>query len=113
MLTAMMLVAVAIALVNPFHFWMPSVAHMLMLGLTVVVFGVFSIFVFSENGGDEREETHKMFTGRAAFLAGGAVLLCGIVVQSFADTLDPWLVGALVVMVMAKVCVRYYYARYR
>jgi hypothetical protein len=43
-----------------------------------------------------------MLAGRIAFLAGSAILLLGIVVQTYFHALDPWLVAALAAMVIAK-----------
>ena len=108
---ALVLLALAFALVNPMDLWMPDSAHMLVLAAAVVVAGAFGMFVLAERTGDEREESHKMLAGRAAFFAGGIVLLLGIVVQSLAHVLDAWLVYALVAMVFAKIAARMYSER--
>ncbi len=113
MISAAVFTALAICLVNPFGFWMPTMVHMLVLGAAVFVFGLFSIFVFAERGGDERDIEHRGYASRAAFLAGGAVLLIAVVIQTFAHTLDPWLVGALFAMMVGKTAARWYSARYR
>lgn len=112
-ISAVILVAVAVTLANPFHMWMPTMAHMTLLAAAVVFFGVFNIFVFAERSVDERDEMHKTLAGRWAFLVGGAVLLLGIVMQSLSDSLDPWLVWALLAMVVAKVVMRFYSAFYK
>src|SRR3989344_88728 len=93
---------IAFFLVNPFHVWMPSEAHMALLAAAVATFGAFAVFVLREHAGDEREDRHRSFAGRVAFLSGSAVLLLGIVLQSIAHTLDPWLVTALLVMLLGK-----------
>ena len=97
-----------VALANPMHLWMPDMAHMAMLGGAVVIFGIFAAFVLRESAADEREGTHRMFAGRAAFLAGTASLLLGIVYESYYDTLDTWLVAVLVIMVVTKIAARLY-----
>ncbi len=107
-ISALALVVLAVLLVNPFAIWMPTMMHMLVLGIAVVVFGIFCVFALAERTEDERGETHKARAGRAAFLAGGSVLIVGIILQTFAHALDPWLVGALVGMVVAKVFSRLY-----
>jgi hypothetical protein len=106
-------VVLAICLVNPFHFWMPNNVHMMVLAAFVVVMGILYVFVVRERAEDERDEAHAMFAGRIAFFAGSATLLAGIIVQTFAHTLDAWLVAALVAMVLAKIGARYYSALYR
>ena len=90
-------------LLNPLGFWMPTTFHMaIVLGL-VVVFALFSSFIWRENARDEREGLHKMMAGRIAFFAGTAVLVIGIIVQSFKHELDFWLVLTLGTMIFAKI----------
>lgn len=110
--TAGALVLLLILILNPFHFWMPTMAHMALLGVAVVVFGLFAAFMLGEDGGDEREGTHRMLAGRTAFLTGSALLILGIIYQSYLHTLDVWLVVALVGMLLAKVGTRVFGDRY-
>lgn len=76
---------------------------MTLLGCLLFIFIVFGVFVWKEKGGDEREQTHRMFAGRVAFLAGAGVLVLGIIVQELQGKLDNWLIYSLVVMILAKV----------
>jgi len=99
---ALVLVVLAVLLINPMHLWMPDTGAMLVLVLAVAAAAAWGIFVMREQAGDEREEAHRAAAGRAAFLAGGAVLVIGIVVEELSHSLDPWLVYALVAMVLAK-----------
>ncbi len=102
------LVAIAILLLNPFHFWMPDMMVMCMLATALVVFGVFASFILREKSVDERDEQHKSLAGRNAFLAGSGVLMLGIVIQGYTHTVDPWLVVALITMVMVKIATRHW-----
>ena len=111
--SAVVLSGIGIYLINPFHVWMPTMLHMMLLGCAIVAFGIFAIFIVREKTTDERDEIHRMLAGRLAFLSGSAVLLSGIVAQSISDNLDPWLVGALVVMVLAKVAAHLWSTWYR
>lgn len=111
-ISAVLFIIAAICLLNPFDFWMPDMTHMAFLAGAVVLFGIFSVFVLMEQPGDEREDQHRYSAGRAAFLAGGAILIIGIVVQALAHTLDPWLVWALLGMVVAKSAARLYSTYY-
>ena len=106
--SAVLLVVAAVFLANPFNIWMPEMTHMLVLAGAVAIFGVFSVFVLMERAGDERENEHRHTAGRAAFLVGGAILIVGIIAQTLAHSLDPWLVWALVGMVVAKSAARFY-----
>ena len=100
--------ALSILLANPFHFWMPDILVMCMLTLTVITFVLFALFILREKAQDEREVVNKMLSGRVAFIAGSGVLVVGIIIQELHQALDPWLVLALVVMVLAKLFTRIY-----
>ncbi len=111
-LASCVLVGLVVLILNPFHFWMPMPLHMMVLGATIAAFGVVAGFVVRERAGDERDIAHRMRAGRVAFLAGTAVLIVGIVVQSFTHEVDSWLVGALTIMVVTKMLARVYEDRY-
>lgn len=100
------LIAIAIALLNPFHFWMPDMMVMCLLAIALGLFGVFASFILRENTVDERDSQHRTLAGRNAFLAGAGVLTLGIVFQGYTHTVDPWLVIALVTMVVVKIGTR-------
>ncbi len=102
------LIALTTLLLNPFHFWMPNMIHMLTLGITLVVFALFAIFILREKVQDEREAVHRMLSGRVAFLTGSALLTVAIVVQSLQDAVDVWLVIVIVAMVLSKIVTRIY-----
>ncbi|MDR3571842.1 MAG: hypothetical protein P4L81_06670 [Candidatus Pacebacteria bacterium] len=110
---AAVLIVVAFLLVNPTGMSMPDSAHMLVLAIAIVACGAYAVFVVAERSGDERDETHKMMAGRTAFLVGGGILLIAIVSQSLAHSLDPWLVAALIGMVLAKASARLFGSYYR
>jgi len=107
-LISLVLVVLTIFLLNPFHFWMPDMMHILALGITLVALAFFAIFILREKVGDERDNAHKMLSGRIAFLVGSGLLTIGIVTQSFLDKVDVWLVVVLVAMVLSKLITRIY-----
>ncbi len=100
------LIAIAILLLNPFHFWMPDMMVMCMLAIALGLFGIFASFILRENAVDERDGVHRTLAGRNAFLAGSGVLTLGIVVQGYGHAVDPWLVTTLIVMVVVKMATR-------
>jgi hypothetical protein len=100
------LIAIAILLLNPFHFWMPDMMVMCMLAIALALFGIFASFILREKAVDERDDVHKTLAGRNAFLAGSAVLMIGIVIQGYSHAVDPWLVIALIVMILVKIATR-------
>jgi len=97
------LIILLVLFLNPFGFWMPNALLMMTVLGFVVVFVVFASFVWKENSRDEREGLHKMMAGRIAFLVGTAILVIGIIVQSFKHELDFWLVLTLGTMILAKI----------
>ncbi len=100
------LILIAVLLLNPFHFWMPDMMVLGILAVALALFGAFASFVLREGKGDEREDLHRTFAGRNAFLSGSAVLMLGILIQGYSHSVDPWLVVALVVMIVAKMLTR-------
>ena len=82
---------------------MPDMMIISILLCLVSLFSIFTIFIWREKRGDEREEFHRLFADRLAFLAGSGVLIIGVVIQELNHTLDRWLVTALVVMILGKV----------
>ncbi len=100
------LIAIAILLLNPFHFWMPDMMVMSMLVAALVLFGVFASFILREKAADERDEYHKSLSGRNAFLVGAGMLMLGIIIQGYSHEVDAWLVAALIGMVVAKIATR-------
>jgi putative flippase GtrA len=97
------LLALLYIIFNPWRLFMPGYVIMGFLIAVVVLYVAFATFVWKENRGDERERYHRLFADRIAYLAGSAILLLGIVLGELQHTLDPWLIAALAVMVMAKV----------
>ncbi len=105
---SLVLVVLTVLLLNPLHFWMPNMMHMMMLALTLVVFAFFAVFILREKVLDERDAAHRMLSGRVAFITGSTLLTIGIVVQSLQDAVDVWLVIVLVTMVLSKLITRVY-----
>lgn len=98
----------AVLLLNPFHFWMPGMAQMAVLGCLLVAFAVLSVYLLQEQAGDEREAAHRMLAGRVAFFIGSLLLVIGIAVESVHGTPNMWLVLALAGMILGKVAARFY-----
>ena len=105
-ITTLALVGIAILLLNPFEFWMPNMMVMGMLVLALVLFGIYASFILRGKVIDERDSVHETLAGRNAFLAGSAVLILGIVIEGYTHTVDPWLVAALVAMIVVKIATR-------
>ncbi len=102
------LVVLAVLLLNPFHFWMPDMMVMGMLAVLLVLFAIFASFILKEKAFDERDAMNRSLAGRNAFLAGSVILMLGIVVGGYKHSIDPWLVIALIVMVIVKIATRFW-----
>ncbi len=55
---------------------------------------------------DERDALHRTLAGRNAFLAGSGILTLAIVIQGYTHSVDPWLVLALIAMIVVKIGTR-------
>jgi len=107
-ITGLALIVLLILIINPLHFWMPTMLVLTILVLILVAFGIFAVYLLQEKVVDEREYHHKMLSGRFAFLAGSAVLIVAVVVQEIHGHIDPWVFLALVVMILVKIITRIY-----
>ncbi len=111
--SALVFCALALFLINPMRLWMPSMSHMMTIGLATIALAAFIVFVLREGAIDERDDAHRAIAGRMAFLAGSAVLIVGIVTQNARGPVDTWLVSALIAMVLAKLGARVWSMWYR
>lgn len=109
-LLVLVLVALSIGIFNPY--WMPMGMQLLLLVALVVLFGVFAVFLWREQGGDERERMLMHMSDRTGFLAGGSVLLIAIVVDTYMNHyFNPWILGALAALIIGKVLSFIYHNR--
>jgi len=101
----------AIITLNPYV--MPMGMFLTTLLALIVLFGFFAVFVWREKGGDEREVTLLHMSDRTAFLAGSSVLIIAILIEGLSQhTVNPWVLAALSVMIVAK-AVSYIYNQNR
>jgi hypothetical protein len=96
-------------LTDPFMYLMPPMGVMIALVSATVLLVVWSGFVMFESAVDEREALHRMYAGRAAYLAGIAILTAALLFQGLTDSIDPWLAASLGVMVLVKMGARLFY----
>lgn len=89
-------------------FWMPMMGEMVVLLAVTMLLMVWAGFVLQENAADEREVLLKMHAGRVAYLSGLAFLMLALLVQGIESRIDPWIAGALAVMVVSKLLTRLY-----
>lgn len=105
---AFVLIVFLIFLVNPLDVFMPSMMQTLVVCLAGLLFLLFAGFVWREQAEDEREELHRFLAARFAYLVGAGILMIAVLIQSLAHMLDPWIIVALVGMLIAKIAGRMY-----
>ena len=89
-------------------FWMPMMGEMTVLLIASILLVLWAGFVMQETAHDEREVVLKMKAGRVAYLSGLGVLMVALIIQGLAHSIDPWIAGALAVMVVSKLLTRLY-----
>lgn len=99
----LILVLLLMLLWDPFGFFMPNKLIMFLLLVLIVIFIFFVGFIWKEKAHDERELLHRSIASRFAFLSGMTILVIGVIDESLTHALDPWLIFALCVMVIAKI----------
>lgn len=82
--------------------FMPGLVAMLVIGIFVAIFAVFTLLIWRERPRDEREAHIVMASDRLGFLAGSIVLSIGVVIQALRHQPTSFLIIALVVMILAK-----------
>ena len=55
---SLIFVILGVFLINPFHFWMPTMVEMVVIGFLVACFGIMVLFILHEHPRDEREVQH-------------------------------------------------------
>lgn len=102
-LVSLAMVVVLVVLLSPFSNPIPhSIFKLLSLEL-MVNFGLFASFIAREKAKDDVRSFHGMAAGKAGYLTGGAILVYGIIIQTFRGALDPWLVIVLGSMILVKI----------
>jgi hypothetical protein len=104
-LVALAVLAVLFLKIDPFHWLMPNELQMLVLCLFAAALALYAGAVFREKAKDERESSHLYRASRWGYLVGLVSISILVVVRDIQHKLDPWLLGILGVMVIAKIVV--------
>lgn len=107
-ITALVLIIFLAVFVSPPGLLMPKSTEMLILVLFILSYFLYLGFVWKEHALDEREQVHKQISGRISFFAGTTILTIGVMAQALKHNIDPWLIGALGIMLLTKIFVRMY-----
>lgn len=100
---SLLLVGLLAFFINPLDLLMPHSLHPFMVPFLVVFFIIFAGLLWKETPGDERKQMHKFIASRSAYFAMITTLIIGIILQSFKGEIDPWIVIAACVGLLAKI----------
>lgn len=87
--------------------FMPGELSMLLTGIFVALFALFSMLIWREKPRDEREAQLVMASDRLGFLAGAVVLSLIVVIQTLRHQDTLLFVAVLVTMIIAKLIGKY------
>jgi hypothetical protein len=104
-LLAVAVLAVLFLKIDPFRWFMPTEAQMILLCVFAAAFALYAGLIFREQARDERESSHLYRASRWGYLVGVVSVSLLIVVQDVLHRLDPWLLVVLGVMVVTKLVV--------
>lgn len=96
------LIGILVFFINPLDLLMPQPLHPFMVPFLVVLFIIFAGLLWKETPGDEREQLHKFIASRLAYFAVIATLIFGVIFQSFKGEVDPFLIIAICIALLAK-----------
>ena len=100
---SLLLIGLLVFFINPLDLLMPLTLHPFMVPFLVVLFIIFAGFLWKENPGDEREQSHKFMASRFAYFAVVTTLILGVVFQSFKGEVDPFLIVGICMALLAKI----------
>ncbi len=103
---SVLLLVLGFLLLNPAGLLMSNTVHLTVYGLLLICTGLFTGLIVHERARDERELDHYNRAGRFGYTLGIIVLLGGITWQTIYMPYDPWLLIALIVMILGKVGAR-------
>ena len=87
--------------------FMPSHVQMIVLAIAAAAICGWAGLVLQEKNGDEREVSHRMHAGRAAYLSGVLVLTIALIYQGLTHNIDMWVPISLATMIVSKGIARY------
>jgi hypothetical protein len=114
MWTAILILFIALLFFVPIIFWyiFEQESHVIeIIVMSIILSGFFfvSLFIWSEQAYDEREESQQLQMNKWAFIMGGMTIIIIIIYQSFTGEVDIALPIILLVMLGCKLIMKNYY----
>lgn len=97
------LIGLLLFFLNPLLVFLPRPMHPFMIPLLVILLIIFTGMLWKERPSDEREQLHTLIASRFAYFAGVATLTIALIIQHGQGTIDPWLIIAICIMLLAKI----------
>lgn len=107
---SIIVISLLLVFLNPTHLLMPDTLHSMLIIGFIITFLLLIAILWKERANDEREATHIQKSGRFSFIAGATILFTGIVIQTSMHNIDPWLIRALLLMILVKILSRVYFS---
>lgn len=111
LIASVALVVLVALFLDPFMLWMPQSVVYVLVVVMVATFLALAVLIWGEKAFDERDEFHRRIAGRIGYLLGSTVIIVGIVWQTIFSHPDPWLVFALIALLVGKIAGLYYARR--
>ncbi len=110
MWTAILMGVIALIFFVPYIFvTLTDIEEMALMWLLMWAFFFISLFVWSEQAYDEREEGQQLQMNKWSFVTGGGAIIAIIIYQSFTTWVDLALPAVLLVMLGTKLLMKNYY----
>ena len=106
---SVVLIIILISFLQVSQLTMPMSVEFSLIVFLIILFLAYTTTIWKELPRDEREEQHQLKAGRTSFLIGAGVLTMGAIYQLSQHEVDPWLIAALIIMILTKVFTRIYY----
>jgi hypothetical protein len=107
LLVGIAFLCVLVSFADPFMLYMPSDAEYMTAAILAVLAAIFVGLVFREHARDEREVGLRAHSARWGYIAGVSTLTLAVVVSVATGAHpDPWILGALAVMILARLVSR-------
>ncbi|MDH5533895.1 MAG: hypothetical protein OEX81_05740 [Candidatus Pacebacteria bacterium] len=106
---SVVLIIILISFLQVSQLIMPMSVEFSLIVFLIILFLAYTTTIWKEIPRDEREEQHQLKAGRMSFLIGAGILTMGAIYQLSQHEVDPWLISALIIMILVKVISRIYY----
>jgi nicotinamide riboside transporter PnuC len=107
--TVALMIIIVLMFFVPYTMDLSMYTQMMVMGLLMAGFFFISLYIWSEQPYDEREEYQQLQMNRWGYISGGVSIIAIIVYQSFTGGVDTALPLILIIMLGIKLIMKLYY----